>query len=76
MLTVDLKINGDLIGHMYIVNVSHLLEDSEYEYTIYDVAGRKCTTDFIEHKRSEGAWELVQRIINREKKKTKKKAKK
>jgi len=71
MLTVDLKINGDLIGHMYIVNI-HPFKNSVYQYTVYDVAGRKCTTDTIIHKRSKGAWKLVQAIINKMSKEKKK----
>lgn len=70
MLTIDLRINGRLIGSAHALNVSELAPVSDYEVTAStNPPDAEEAVTFIphrffvrSHKRARGAWALVQRI--------------
>lgn len=63
MLTVELKINTELIAHIYILNRKNLGNDRyEYEYTYYE-PGKEIIKGKVIHLRSEKAVKLVSLIL-------------
>jgi len=63
MLTADIRINGALIGHLYILNVG-LREDDKTGYKIeYYEPGNEIKRGFVLHDRQEGASVLVQKAL-------------
>ena len=61
MMTVEIKINGSIIGHIYLHNEDGLPE-STYYVEVYECL--EAVDKFrINHKRNEGAFVLVQRAI-------------
>lgn len=64
VFTVELKINGTLVAHLYGVNkgpvVSKETDDfGVYHYHYYDVSTGKAINNTIRHRRSEGLRNLV-----------------
>jgi len=65
MLTAELRINGRLIGHAYLVNVTAAMPShddpgapDDYTWEVYTVAsGTECGT--LSHRREGGAWRLL-----------------
>lgn len=68
MLTAEIKVNGELIAHIHIVNES-LLENnkSRYRYEIYEPR-EEVRDGRIDHFRVDGALELIRLILEKEKK--------
>ena len=77
MLTVEMKINGKLISHMYIVNVTdqvnppvpvHMgprdLRLDHYEVEFYRVGEGKVMRTTVQHARGDGAEVLVSKSIS------------
>jgi len=68
MLTAEIKVNGSLIAHMYIVNEGSFDgENAKYRYEIYHpddgiIKGK------MSHVRSDGALELIRLILEKERK--------
>lgn len=77
MLTVEMKINGNLISYMYIVNVTdrvcprpppHMGPRDErqdvYEVELYRVGEGKVMRTTVQHARGDGAEVLVRKAIS------------
>ena len=67
MFTVELKVNGALIGHVHGINKGfHLEVDGEalYEYEYYDVEARSLTKGNIFHNRDDGIKCLIKSILD------------
>jgi len=65
MLTVEVKVNGVIINHFYVVNQQHINEISghEYTYTVYFANNRIIKNGKVTHRQSDGALTLVKKII-------------
>ena len=84
MLTAEIKINGCMIGHIYIVNEGELGTSGIYNYSweYYkpgsDSPQRVVMSGHTSHTRGEGALTLIKKvvdIVNRKEKALKKKGK-
>ena len=68
MLTAEIKVNGALIGHVYIHNEGYLGADTNvcgYTYHIYDVGEAAIVKEgHVEHDRSDGAFALINRVLD------------
>ncbi len=73
MLTIELKLNGKLIGGAQITNVSNLADLSDYEVLAVEKAAPDLgvETDMKEifkigqHNRNQTVWALVERVARR-----------
>ena len=65
MFTVEIKINGTMIKHIYGLNVSGRYE-CEYDVDIYDVQTRTVNHHKVTHNRSYGITKLIQLILEEE----------
>lgn len=71
MLTAEIKVNGVLIGHVYIHNEGYVndnLDDDDdmcnYSYHAYDVGeGEIIGRGTVKHPRKDGAFRLVERVL-------------
>ncbi len=63
MFTVEIKINGSMIGHVYGRNVGDTPKGSQYDYEYYDVENRKIVGGKILHKRERGIKALIASIL-------------
>lgn len=69
MFTTEIRINGDLIGHVYCHNkgqVKNILPEKQqyrYEYLYYDVELKKLTSGEIFHVRENGIRKLICLIL-------------
>lgn len=66
MLTVEIKVNGALIGLAYARNVAwgDLLDTSTYKWQYYRPEGSpNLLVGEVEHKRDDGAEALVRKIL-------------
>ena len=65
MFTVELKINGTLIAHVYGHNegFDEKTGDYKYRYEYYEVESRKVTNGIITHDRKKGLNALVSSIL-------------
>ena len=68
MLTVEIRINGALLQHLYIVNTTKrkMIEGFEaWEYTtqLYDVNSGKVTNSKFWHSRGDGSVVCVQKAL-------------
>lgn len=64
MFTVELKINGTMIGHIYGHNEG--LEDeglTKYSWEYYRIESRKVTSGTVLHHRDDGLESLVAKIL-------------
>lgn len=65
MFTVEIRINGTLISHIYGRNIAPLPNGkSRYEYEYYEAESRKVQTGTVEHRREDGLRSLVTEILN------------
>lgn len=77
MLTAEIKINGCLLSHVYIHNTGvepGMGDCYNYEYEVYNVGegeSKGVIWGFLKHKRSDGALELVKKVLGKCKKKDK-----
>jgi hypothetical protein len=64
MITSEIKVNGDLVGHVYCVNILNPTRDGRYQYkvTFYDVSDRITDTFKLYHDRLEGFDGLMLKI--------------
>jgi hypothetical protein len=76
MLSTEIKINGVLIGYLYLhrqpVTMEQAMEvphEFEYQYEIYEPNTGPLITGKIKHKYDDGAWILIAKIIEKEKEK-------
>lgn len=70
MFTVEIRINGSLVSHIYGVNVTHecAVNDSKgdcYECQVYDVEKRASRDVSVRHHRRDGINALVAKILNK-----------
>ena len=66
MFTVELKVNGALVGHIYGVNKGLYLEgkgETIYDYEYYDVGKRDLIKGEVLHKREGGIKCLIKLIL-------------
>lgn len=64
MLTVELRINGRLIGHAYVVNRAPEVypgDECPYSWELYTV-NRGTLNGTVDHRREDGAWELLRKV--------------
>lgn len=62
--TVEFKINGNLIGHIYYHNEGYIDDDlCAYTYEYYSWPNKKVMKGNLEHLRSEGVEVLVHKIL-------------
>ena len=71
MFTVEIKINGSMIAHIYGVNKGELPNGkTRYEYDYYDVEKRHTETAVINFQREDGIRKLIAAILSNNKAKT------
>jgi hypothetical protein len=69
MLTVELKINGTLVGHIYGVNKGECPREDGYgrytiyEYEYYEPGNKKLIDGTVFHKREDGLRKLIEIIL-------------
>lgn len=72
MLTVEIKVNGVLISHIYCRNITFdssfvaALTDGDaniYEYEYYKIGKTELTSGNLQHNRKDGALKLIGAII-------------
>jgi len=72
MFTVEIKINGSLIGHIYGQNMGQVPSGkTRYEYDYYDVDRREKTKGELLFQREDGIRALVAAILSKEDKSSK-----
>ncbi|MDO8640252.1 MAG: hypothetical protein Q7R33_01800 [Nitrosarchaeum sp.] len=85
MITVEIKVNGCLIEHIYAKNIAHVSDtdggpENLYDYEIYRVSKGQKTGEIISgsltHLYEDGAEVLVQKILQDVKKRNGKKLRK
>jgi hypothetical protein len=65
MFTVEIKINGTMIGHIYGHNEGDLANGKcKYRYEYYEIEKRKVRNGMVEHARTDGIRQLVAAILN------------
>lgn len=65
MLTVELRVNGNLIGHVQAVNqgyVAGMGDKCNYEYTAMLMETGDIVRGRLQHERHTGAFELIRRL--------------
>lgn len=65
MFSVEIKINGSMIAHIYGHNTMKFNDSGEtiYDYELYEVNSKKGLREgFVAHKRGEGIFELIKKI--------------
>ena len=69
MFTIEIKINGSMIGHIYGRNIGYT-EDCgpnehmmNYTYEYYEPETREIKSGRVKHERTDGARRLVQLIL-------------
>lgn len=74
MFTVEIKINGSLIGHIYGHNEGDSPDGKgdKYRYEYYEPETREVRNGNVVHRRSDGIRKLVAAILNDAEPKTKK----
>jgi hypothetical protein len=67
MLTAEIKINGILIGHLYIHNEVKEFIDPDgihpYSAEYYEVGSGEIKRALLPHRRSDGALTLIAKVI-------------
>ena len=68
MFTVEIKINGTMIQHIYGHNEDELNDKGEdkYTYDMYDVQKHGLSQGVVWHKREGGIKELIIKILKEE----------
>jgi len=67
MFTVELKINGSLIGHIYGQNKGEDISGkTKYDYDYYDVDRREQTKGTLLFRREDGIRALIAAILTKE----------
>lgn len=66
MFTVEIKINGFMISHIYGHNESQQNKAGETRYTFeyYEIESRKLQTGEVWHKREDGIDKLIGKILS------------
>ena len=67
-LTAEIKINGRLIKHLYVINTGPIIPQDDtdlftYEFTAIDVISGNSKRGAIVHHRRKGAVKLVEQIL-------------
>lgn len=65
MFTVEIKINGALIGHVYARNLDADAYESTYHVEYYKPESRKVRKFKVKHKRSDRAEKLLALILEK-----------
>ena len=64
MFTIEIKINGAMIGHIYGRNVKDMGNgQNEYDYEYYEPEQRNLKKGTVSHARSDGIRKLVNKIL-------------
>ena len=64
MFTVEIKINGSLIGHIYGHNEGHTDKGDRYRYEYYETETRKIVNGEVTHPRRNGIRPLITAILS------------
>lgn len=65
MFTIETRINGSLINHIYGHNEGRNEDGStRYRYEFYKVESNELKSGFVNHKRSDGINDLIVAILN------------
>jgi len=64
MFTVEIKINGALISHIYGHNQGDSPKGCKYRYEYYETETRKIVNGTVIHARQKGIRELVNAILS------------
>ena len=66
MFTIEIKINGSLVGHIYGHNEGHINAKGEtlYRYEYYEVETRRVRPGTVRHVRKGGIRSLVVAILS------------
>lgn len=65
MFSVEIKINGSLIAHIYGHNTMKFNDRGEtlYDYELYEVNSKRgLRKGFVNHRREDGIFELIKKI--------------
>lgn len=66
MFTVEIKVNGLLVSHIYGRNTARIAGDGDefkYDYEYYEVNSRDIISGSVNHKRSKGIRKLITVIL-------------
>ena len=63
MFSIEIKINGSMIGHIYGRNIGNTGAKDQYIYEYYEPELRKVISGNVNHKRSNGIRELLAVIL-------------
>lgn len=66
MFVVEIRVNGNMIMHIYGRNTTGIKDQSlynRYEYEIYEVSSKKITHGEVSHKQEDGIKALVATIL-------------
>jgi len=69
MFSIEMKVNGMLIAHIYGRNITHIKArkgDYLYTYELYDADKGTVEKGEVVHTRSKGILALVNKILNKE----------
>ncbi len=65
MLTVEIKVNGSLVAHVYARNIAPIPSGKyRYEFEFYETETRKVRNGCVEHRREDGIVSLVNTILS------------
>lgn len=64
MFTIEIKINGNLIGHIYGRNMGMKGEETQYVYEYYEPDTPKLIKGEVLHDRDAGIRPLICKILN------------
>ena len=64
MFTVEIKINGSLIGHIYGHNEGPTPDGDRYRYEYYETEKRKVVNGEVVHHRADGIRPLIAAILS------------
>jgi hypothetical protein len=65
MLSVEIRVNSQLISHIYVRNIGPNpgRHDYAYEYRYYEPESGRVVEDTVVHARDAGAGALVQKVL-------------
>lgn len=66
MFTVEVKINGNIIGFITGINKERIHKMGEYRYSYKIIDNDYNKKGFVNHYRKDGIWMLIQKILKQE----------
>jgi hypothetical protein len=66
MFTVEIRVNGNLVAHVYGQNLSEYgIEEAAYRWEYYEVSSQTVRCGHVKHVRSQGIAPLVAKILTK-----------